>query len=360
MARLILSRRKLLSGLAASACMPSFRRAAAQDKAQAKGPATDSGAAQAIEVRASALPHFRPSAPGVKRFGDLEFRGGLVLTSPSERFGGWSGLVMGTDGRRLLAISDVGSWMSADVAYDDAGAPAAFASARIGPLLGEDGRPLRGKREQDAESVALVDGTLEQGTLLIGFERRHRIGRFPVRGGEVQAPSGFLPLPGEADSMPPNEGIEAIAVLQSGPLRGSPVAFAERLVGGDGYHTGWIWVEGQPRRIQLQDIEGFAISDAAGLPDGGLLILERFYEQSADGRKDRRMRIRRLSAGEIEPGARLAGHTVVQADSGCEIDNMEGLAVHRGAQAQMVVSLISDDNFNPDQRTVFLQFTLGE
>jgi hypothetical protein len=38
---------------------------------------------------------------------------------------------------------------------------------------------------------------------------------------------------------------------------------------------------------------------------------------------------------------------------------MEGIAVHRGARGETVVSLISDDNFNSFlQRTVFLQFTL--
>jgi hypothetical protein len=51
----------------------------------------------------------------------------------------------------------------------------------------------------------------------------------------------------------------------------------------------------------------------------------------------------------------------MQADSGCEIDNMEGLAIHRGAHGETVVSLISDNNFRTIlQRTVLLQFTLVE
>ena len=38
---------------------------------------------------------------------------------------------------------------------------------------------------------------------------------------------------------------------------------------------------------------------------------------------------------------------------------MEGMAVHRGARGETVVSLISDDNFNSFlQRTIFLQFAL--
>src|SRR5262245_46247185 len=106
MARLNLTRRSLLGGLAAGACAAGSWRVAAQDNEPA-GPSEP----QAIEVRARAVPHFQPSRSDVRRFGDLEFRGGLVLTSPSEAFGGWSGLATSDDGKRLLAISDVGSWM---------------------------------------------------------------------------------------------------------------------------------------------------------------------------------------------------------------------------------------------------------
>jgi hypothetical protein len=40
------------------------------------------------------------------------------------------------------------------------------------------------------------------------------------------------------------------------------------------------------------------------------------------------------------------------------IDNMEGLAVHRAKNGDVVLTLISDDNFNPLQRALLLQFTL--
>jgi hypothetical protein len=155
--------------------------------------------------------------------------------------------------------------------------------------------------------------------------------------------------------MPANQGLEAITVIQAGPLKGSVVAFAERYTRGSGYHTGWIWVGGTPQRLQLRDIDGFNITDAAALPDGGLVVLERYFRWS-EGVK---MRIRRLAAEETRPGARLDGHLVFEADQSYEIDNMEGIAVHRGARGETVVSLISDDNFNHFlQRTVFLQFTL--
>jgi hypothetical protein len=344
-----LTRRTLLGGLAASAC-------AARLRAEDKGPGVDLAAPQAVEVNARAVPYFRSGAPDTRRFGDLEYRGGLVLTSPSEQFGGWSGLVMDADGRQLLSISDEGHWLTASVDYADK-TPKALVRARMGPLLGLQGRPLRNKTEQDAESVALLEGSLERGTLLIGFEHKHRIGRFPIRAGDVQAPTENVALPPEARGMSTNEGLEAVAVIRAGPLKGSVVAFAERFTRGSGYHTGWIWVDGRPQRLQLRDIDRFNITDAAGLPDGGLLVLERYFRWS-EGVK---MRIRRLMPAEIKPGAKLDGQVVFQGDQAHEIDNMEGIAVHRGARGETVVSLISDDNFNHFlQRTVFLQFTLVE
>ena len=49
---------------------------------------------------------------------------------------------------------------------------------------------------------------------------------------------------------------------------------------------------------------------------------------------------------------------MIFADLGYEIDNMEGLSVHRGANGDSILTLISDDNFSPIQRTVLLQFAL--
>jgi hypothetical protein len=345
-----LTRRALIGGLAAAACALAAGPLLAE-------PEDGLDAPQAIEINARVLQHFQPTRPEARRFGDLEFRGGLVLSSPSEHFGGLSGLAMDTDGKRLLAVSDRGAWLSATVEYGKGGAPAAVTRARMGPLLALRGRALRSKREQDAESIALAEGTLERGVVLIGFERVHRIGRFEVRGGEVQAPTGYQRLPPEAGRMPSNQGLEALTTIQAGPLEGTPVAFAERLTRGSGYHTGWVWAGGQPQRFQLRDIDGFNITGAAGLPDGGLLVLERFFRWSTGVK----MRIRRLAPAEIKPRARLEGHVVLECDQGCEIDNMEGIAVHRGGRGETVVTLISDDNFNRMlQRTLLLQFTLVE
>lgn len=347
-----LDRRAVLAGLLAGAGA-TFSPSPA--RAEEKSP-TPPAAIENLEVSARPIQHFERGRPETKRFGRLEFRGGLVLSSPSTNFGGWSGLVMEAHGKSLLAVSDAGSWMTAEIAYDGS-RPTGLVRARLGPLLSKSGQPLQNKREQDAECITLLDGSLQRGTLLIGFERLQRIGRFPVVNGEVGIPAGYLKLPADAKGMRENQGIEAIAGLKGGPRKGAIVAFAERLTRGSGYHTGWIWAGGEAQKLQLQDIDGFNITDAASLADGSLLVLERYFRWT-EGVK---MRLRYIAAGEIAPAARIAGETLFEGDSSFEIDNMEGLAVHRTADGATVVSMISDDNFNRLlQRTVFLQFTLHD
>src|SRR5262249_11803548 len=146
------------------------------------------------------LPSFEKGSSSATRFGKLEWRGGLVLTSPSPNFGGWSGLVLDPDGKKLLAISDAGAWMTADVTYAN-GRVAGLEHARIGPLEGEDGQPLSNGNDRDSEGVTLTEGDLNKGELLISFERNARIGRFAIDKGEVQPPSSFLEMPPEAKNM---------------------------------------------------------------------------------------------------------------------------------------------------------------
>ena len=72
------------------------------------------------------------------------------------------------------------------------------------------------------------------------------------------------------------------------------------------------------------------------------------------------MRIRSVPLAAIKPGALVDGPELIFADMGHQIDNMEGLSVHRDADGALVLTLISDDNFSPLQRTLLLQFTLVE
>ena len=70
------------------------------------------------------------------------------------------------------------------------------------------------------------------------------------------------------------------------------------------------------------------------------------------------MRIRSVPLASIRPGAVLDGPELIFADMGYQMDNMEGLSLHRAADGALVMTIVSDDNFSPLQRTLLLQFTL--
>jgi hypothetical protein len=100
----------------------------------------------------------------------------------------------------------------------------------------------------------------------------------------------------------------------------------------------------------------YDITDLAFLASGEMLLLERRYSFL----RGLEARTRRIAADAIRPGAVVDGPVIFEAGAGHHIDNMEGLAVYRGAAGETVVSMISDDNFSPLQRTILLEFTLHD
>jgi hypothetical protein len=344
------SRRTLLTIVAAWLVVAAQSGALATQKAL-----REEASPKPLAISATTIEAFERAAPSRRRFGRLEFLGGLALTADNEDFGGLSDLVVAPDGRQLLAVSDEGNWIAAEIVH--AGSrPAGLTQARIGPLLAVSRANLPRKRDHDAEGITLLEGSLTRGTVLIGFERKHRIGRFPVVGGALRAPSGYLNLPEDARGMRSNKAFEAITVLRGGPLNGAVVAVAERFHDAAGHHTGWIWIKGVPRRFAITDVGGFDITSMAALDDGAVLLLERRFRW-AEGIK---MRLRHVRPGSIAPHAVVTGEVLLEADNGYEIDNMEGLAVHAGPAGATVLTLISDNNFNALlQRTLLLQFSLA-
>ena len=57
-----------------------------------------------ITINAQPIESFEPGNPGRIRFGPLEFRGGLELSSSYKDFGGLSGLRLFPDGERFMLI----------------------------------------------------------------------------------------------------------------------------------------------------------------------------------------------------------------------------------------------------------------
>lgn len=317
-------------------------------------PSTRGLETQSVEVTATRINDFRKPAQSNIHFGRLEWRGGLQISSPHPNFGGWSGLAISQDGNEFLSISDAGAWMSGRLTYDG-GRLAGIADVSIGALKAKSGKTLIRPRDRDAEALTLVSGTLEKGEVLIGFESNNRIGRFPVGRDGIGTPTEYLPIADDLRRSTRIDGIEALAIVSRGNSGNAIVAFEEHPEKGEDVSEGWIWIAGEPHPISVRTSDDFAVTDAVGLPDGGLVLLERRYRPL----EGVRMRLREIPAREIQPGRMLDGEVLIEADPTTEIDNMEGLAVHREADGTIVLTIISDDNFNRLlQRTLIVQFAL--
>lgn len=305
-------------------------------------------------TRVSVIPiTFDRDDPKKTRFGKLTFRGGLNLFARSAHFGGYSAIALDPSGTGLLALSDAGSWMRATLDYDGRRLKG-LSSVTLGPILDRDGSPVHTIARQDAEGIALLSGDTRTGTALVSFERDHRILRYPFTPERFGPPTGSVPLPKAASGMQANQGLEAIATIRAGPMKGTVVAFSERLKDRNGNLTGWLIGGPAPGTIIVRRLGGFDITGAAGLPDGGLLLLERRFRY-AEGVK---MRIRRIKAADVRRGKTITGEVLLEATDILNIDNMEGIAVYRSQGGETVLTLMSDDNFSAFQRTLIMQFTL--
>jgi len=348
LSQVILWRPKAAAALAATAALLVVAPALA-DKPQTvlAGPTPAAIAAVPID--------FDREHPGRTEFGKLIFRGGLNLYARSPYFGGYSALAIDPSGQALLAISDAGTWLRAKVDYDGRHIKG-LSGGVLGPILGADGQPLRDDAMRDSEGMTLVDGDTREGTAYVSFERRHRIARYPFTAEQFGPPTGTVTLPAGTKGMSANRGIEAITIIRSGKLKGTLVALPEGLADKNGNLRGWLIGGPTPGPILFKRIGGFDVTDAAALPDGGIVVLERRFRFS-EGIK---MRIRRVRADELKRGALIEGEVLLDADDSLNIDNMEAIAAHRAPSGETVLTLMSDDNFSALQRTLIMQFAMPE
>jgi hypothetical protein len=289
--------------------------------------------------------------PGRRTFGLLEYRGGLVLTSKFKEFGGISAIRVAANGADFVAASDKAWWLRGRITY--AGKrPTGIADAEMAPMLAANGRTLYdAHRWYDSEAIA-QDG----GTLYVALERVHRILRFDYGRDGLKARGRPIPVPAAMRKLPSNRGIEGMVFVPRGrPLGGTLIALSERALDRAGDHLGFLIGGPRPGVFTVARRGDFDISDAALLPGGELLVLERKFGWTTG----LFVRIRRMSIAGLKPDIRLDGPVIFEADLGQQIDNMEGLSVHR-ANGEIVLTLISDNNFSVLQRTLLLQFTLAE
>jgi hypothetical protein len=336
------ARRRFLSAGAAAALVLFVSVAVADSVCTAHAPSK-------IAVQATPLTSFDNGDPSRTRFGALEFRGGLVLTSNYQAFGGISSLHMQPEGAHFVAVTDNGSWLRARIVYEN-GRPAGLADVEMAPVLGPDGMPLASRGWFDMESLAEKDGQF-----YVGIERAEKIVRFDfakegltARGQPIQVPSDFK-------TFKFNKSLECLAAPANGaPLAGKLIVVTERSLDAAGNHRAFLLDGNKVERFSVKRREDFDVSDCTILPPNDLLLLERSYSPL----RGVAIRIRRIPLPDLKEGAVVDGPALITADMGYQIDNMEGIGLHRTSHGETVLTLVSDDNFSIIQRNLLLQFAI--
>lgn len=269
------------------------------------------------------------------RLNGLKQDGAWLLTSENISFGGISGLIIGPN--EIIAVTDKARKIRANWSIE-LGALSLSSATVIS--LEEAGRGVLSGKAGDAESLA-VSGD----DLLISFERNHRILRLGPD--DVLVPWA---VPEGIEDLGSNSGLEAIVTLPDGAV----LAIAEDVV--DGGAPIWIFRDQVLiHRGVLPLASRHKVTGAALGPDDALFLVLRDYSV-VDGVSIRVERYA-LHEGLPDPASRVE-LAAFEEESG--IDNMEGIAVVEEASGATTLWIVSDDNFNPLQRTILLRFVLAD
>jgi hypothetical protein len=279
------------------------------------------------------------SDPGRRRLGGLVWLGAWKLTSNNPRFGGIS--AMQVEGRQVTAFSDSG-WLFR-FALPSRGL---VSPAEIGPLPEGPGGRQR-KSDRDIESF-IVSG----GEAWIGFERRNAIWRYDRSRWRAE---GWA-APRTMRRWPANRGPEAMLRLADGRF----IVFAEGK-GGQKVSEA-ILFDGDPSRAGTPAVRmtyakpaGYRTTDAALLPDGRALLLNRRFA-FLEGVTAKLSLVDLAGIGE---GAILHGEQLADFHRPVTVDNMEALSITR-EHGRTIVWIASDDNYLPLQQTLLMKFALAD
>jgi len=266
--------------------------------------------------------------------GQLIYAGGVQITSGFNRLHGLSDIRFDSE-TGFYAVSDEGLLVRGRVQLDAAGRLAGVEGVQARPLTDPDGQPLIPKYLADAEGLAI----LPNGELLVSFERLHRVWRYDQQGDRYL---GDRMLPDT--SLTENEGFEGIAA------QGERLWLARE--------DGGLWScsievcrqEMAPPSSRPSDdsLRATALTTA---PDGTLYGLQRAYHSD---RNTNSIQIARLNPG--RDGAGPLWSPLILFTAPTTVDNFEGLAAVRRPDGGVRLYILSDDNFNPGQRTLLLAF----
>lgn len=281
------------------------------------------------------------SGPDRPRIGGLRFIEGWHLASRDVRFGGVS--AMHVEGGEVTALSDSGSIFRFPVPARAGGLPLRIEPIPRGPGSG------RRKSDRDAEALAVAGDRL-----WVSFEGRNAIWAYRRPDWRFEAAAAPEALRGLSYT----RGAEAMARLEGGRF----LLFAEGPRAGDGTTPVFLF-EGDPAlaatpvlRLRYRAPKGYRPTEAAQLPDGRVLVLNRDFGLLAGWRA----MLTVADPRDLRPGAVLEGRLLAELGGRLPSDNMEALSVKREGD-RTIVWVASDDNFLPlVQRTLLLKFELIE
>jgi hypothetical protein len=307
---------------------------------------------QPATVTATPIATFAGTEVG-QMVGGLIWRGGIVLTSQAEGFGGISGFGFTSSDNHFAAVSDEGNFISGQLIYDDAMRPFGVVGVAITPIQNSQGNDLPRAFARDAEALAVIERDGAATAVRIGFENLTRVADFGLIDAVPQGAAREVTIPDWLSETRTNESLEAVCIAPpASPIAGSTLLLTEDVEAEDGQHSAWLLGHNDRGPLSLAVSEGVNPTDCVFLANGDLLVLERGVALLSF-----RMVLKRIPAADVRPGAQMTGEVLLSA-SGADIDNMEGLTVHQAPDGETRIALISDNNFNDWERTLLLEFAL--
>ena len=293
---------------------------------------------QVIAVTAEPVPLSR-SDPAITQAGDLVYLGGWRLSACHADFGGWSAMHATPNGFRLM--SDAGAML-------DLSRPSAGTMRAVLQELPKGCGQRWHKDKQDAESLTADD----QGNMWVALEQQNIICRIDAAGHvRTIAPAAMANWSSAL-------GAEAMVRLRDGRF----LVFAEADPKDTDGPSPVLLFSGDPlsasvRRVSLRlaSPDGFRPSDAAQLPDGRILVLQRAFALPLRWQT----RLIALDLTELRENALLQGREVARLARPMLTDNFEALAVTQ-EKRRPIIWIASDDNFWSLQQTYLLKFTLKD
>ena len=192
----------------------------------------------------------------------------------------------------------------------------------------------------------------------MSFERYSRILEYGLDLEHLASrPKNFRPAIKKV-KLPKNSGLEAITTLEPpGSVKLSKVdivVFSENSTDKRGNIRGFISTKKKWREFTVRAIDDFKITDATLLPGGHLLLLERMFSITNGAA----IQMRIVPASSIKPGAVIDGKIIFNADNRFQIDNLEGVSAWVNENNQIILTIVSDNNFSFLQRNLMLEFEL--